>query len=290
MSKPITRRRSLILPAAAAALIAAPAIIKSADAQFFNPALFIPEPAGSGFNPTSLITGAGGFWRADTGVGVSGSNVTGWTDQSSFAQNLSPSSTAPTWSATGFLSAHPAVTFNGASSTYLLKNSFAFSHSTCSNFIMFYWPSTPSNYDGVCSLINSADPNDYNGSSSYAHTAQGGSTIVDIAHNSIQIVTSSAIGTNTAVLAGFVLDGVNFTQWINGSTASPAGAAQASTDLIGGTTNYFVIGARIVGGTAPSAVFGSPVVAFCGITQKVMNSTDWTNLKNWSNSNWGTSF
>src|SRR5271167_3017502 len=94
------------------------------------------------FDPASLITGIGGFWRADRGV-VGGSTVTQWNDQSVLGTNLTPGAvpsitgTAPAFSSTGFNSLFPGITFGGAGTANTLGVAVgAYSTSTLSVFML----------------------------------------------------------------------------------------------------------------------------------------------------------
>lgn len=68
----------------------------------------------------STLSGRIGDWRADTGLTLSGSAVTGWADQSASAKNLAQAtgSKQPAYAATG-LNGKPTVTFTRANSQSL---------------------------------------------------------------------------------------------------------------------------------------------------------------------------
>jgi hypothetical protein len=234
-------------------------------------------------NPASLITGAGGFYT--TTVGVTGNpNVTAWADQSSFGQNLTGHN-SPQYSATGFNSAYPGITFAGGSSQYFLDGTFAFSNSTCSVFMLFYWTvASASSFEGVVTYTAngssdaSSAPNFYFGSN--------GTAIQQYSDNNGDIALGPVLTQNVPVLTGFVIDGANNTVWTNGVAGTPT----ADTNLIGGNGNTnFSIGGRL-NGSSTATNYASMTLAFVGITQKVLLQADWTNLKNYCNSAWGTSF
>lgn len=241
----------------------------------------------SAFNPTSLITGNGGFWRADMGVHLSGSNVTQWDDQSSFANNLTiqSSHTDPTFSSTGWLSSKPGITFAGGGTNGQGLNSPALTYnsSTTTGFVLFLY-TTNFSFDRVISFCGNGASADYNNAPSFAIDLAS-TTNVQIDNNN----TSTSFGTeatSTAYLLGLVFDGAHITLWKNGTS----GSTQTQSGNVGGaSTNQFGVGCT----GNPGSVSGNSLtgtIAFAGLTQKQMNSTDWGNLKTWSNSNWGTSF
>lgn len=285
MTKPLLLPRRRILQLGAG-VVAAPFVLRRAWAQsnIIGSGVYGDVKAGGGaFNPTSLITGAGGFWRADMGVNKSGANVTSWTDQSSFNQTLTATNN-PQWSSTGWLSSFPGITLTGGNSEYLKNAAFVLSSSTCSIFILQTWASANS-YDGSMCYATGSNT-DFNSANGFALSTNNNIIQPDAAQNSITNVMGNAVSANTAVLWGAVLDGANWTLWQNGSSIS----SNADTSTIGGSgTNLFVVGGRVSSGS-PAANYMTGTIAFCGVTQKVMLSADWTNLKNWSNSNWGTSF
>jgi hypothetical protein len=243
-----------------------------------------PFVASGSFNPTSLITGAGGFWRADTGVTLSGSSVTAWADQTAFGNNLSAIPTQPTFSGTGFNSAAPGITFptGGAG---LLNASVAFAATaTCSVFILLQKGAAGTGFLRYFSLITSGN-NDFTLPSFEADEGNVSGNVFQAGASGVSFGNGSApfsLSTGGLYLLGFTLDGVHSNMWVNGAVQ---GAAVNFSSNVGGAGSN-TISCGPVGGVSPVAM----TVAFWGITQKAMNSTDWTNLKNWCNANWGTSF
>lgn len=249
----------------------------------FAPTAFMPK-AVSTFDPLTLITGAGGFWRADKGV-TGNPNVTAWADQSTFAQNLTGTN-SPQFSATGWLSSFPGIAFANASTRSCSNSSFVFSTSTCSAFALLSVSSVNSN-DGYLALVSSSTSYDYLSTNCFSLNTNASTCGLAISQHNLAAPVSQNFSLNTPALVGVTFDGTNATGWLNGSSAGFNNNPVGQTELIGSSSSIFVLGARYPGSIAN---FFTGTIAFAGITQKVMNTTDWTNLKNWSNSNWGTSF
>ncbi len=284
----ITRRRSLLLPAALAGSIAAPHVARS---TFFLPQTFAPVP----FNPTQLITGFGGFWRADVGLTLSGSNVTAWADQSSQGTSLTlqtfgGAQISPVFSATGFNAAFSAVTIRqDLASLGGLGNIAININSTQLSFFMLgvTHPGFDNNNGRFGGVVGNGQTVDFNNTSSFEFD-EGASPTGSPGYN---IQANSAIQGNggvqgpqlidgTTYLLGGVFDGVNANKWINRAVV---GTGTAYSNTIGGGTSTVTFGYT---GTGLNASINC---GFWGITNSVLTATDFGNLCNFANSNWGTS-
>lgn len=244
------------------------------------------------FDPLTLITGSGGFWRADMGITLSGSNVTNWADQSSFGNNLSVGAggqTAPTFNSTGFNSTKNGVVFPDGGGGGMQATSFNFNSTTCTAFILFQWGSAPSvGFGRFLSLTGAGNSSDTNNTQSFATDQNSPVGNWDCGSNGVEQGNGGAVGPaltgGNLYLIGQTFDGANANRW---SAGSVLGSATANTNTIGGgNITRWCIGFVDTQGSAGAGF----TCAFFGLTTKAMNSTDWTNLKNWSNSNWGTSF
>jgi hypothetical protein len=241
------------------------------------------------FNPTSLISGGGGFYRADIGVSQSAGAVSAWADQSGFGNTLTQSTGAkqPTWSATGF-NGFPSVRFVAANSTFLTNTAFNFSTSSTVSWFGALVESTAVN-ERMISFIASGDGNDF-ANHSMVWATGGTAPVMTYSAFNVNVGNGgsafSGFSLNTAVLFGFTLDGSgNGNMWINGSiqgaaTSNPGGS-------LGVNPNKLDMGIY-AGDDATQPMDGH--VIFFGMTQRVMNQTDFTNLKGWSNANFGTNF
>jgi hypothetical protein len=238
---------------------------------------FNPAP----FNPTSLITGSGGFWRADMGVTLSGSNVTAWADQSSFANNLTVNdSTSPIYSSTGFNASFPGIDISQNTAAGLYLTGVNYSTTTFSIFMVGQYTSNASGREfsvgvGGTDILTPActfnDPGAYT-LSFYSSGVQAGPETIATANNVPAMIGVTGNGSIALPYNNFVSDPAN-----EGTFSSTIGSASC----------VFVVGfdVHVSSTTAQKFIF-----AYVGITQKVMNSTDWANLKAWTNSNWGTLF
>lgn len=241
------------------------------------------------FNPTSLITGAGGFWRADKGVTQS-SGVTGWADQSTQGNNLSVlggSQTNPAFSATGFNSSHPAIIM-GDGGTAGLSVTFVLNSTTLSIFVLLQLASGNTQNNGrFCSLLGANTGHDYDQTNSVEFDQGSPPGEFNVTQNLGQQGNGGSAGPsltgNGLYLLGATFDGTNANRW---SAGAVVGSATSNTNTFGASSpasGWYV-------GSATGGSAGGAALAFIGITERAMNTTDWGNLKSWSNSNWGTSF
>jgi hypothetical protein len=93
-----------------------------------------------------------------------------------------------------------------------------------------------------------------------------------------------SISNNTVYSFGTILDGTHGTSYLN---FSAQGAQTAFSSSIGSSPNKVQLGTRM-NGTPGSPFEGT--IGYVIITSGAMSGTDITNLKTWTNANWGTSF
>jgi hypothetical protein len=233
------------------------------------------------FNPVSLITGSGGFWRADMGVTTSGGNVTSWADQSSFNSTMtSIGSGNPPWSATGFNSAYPGVSGTGQAAGVNRLETAAASFpltTTISAFELIFINSTHSGNGSRIMLFMTQTGMD-------VLTGNSGGFVTDAGWyvSGIGPVGDGSYSLSTPYLMALTYDGTNFRAYLNGVLQTTTNAASLTL----GNSSTGVMG--LVGGTTGAGLDGT--IGFAGITQKVLTPTDLANLNAFSNANWGTSF
>jgi hypothetical protein len=232
------------------------------------------------FNPASLITGSGGFWRADVGVTTSGGNVTSWADQSSFNNTMtSVGSSNPPWSATGFNSSYPGVSGAGqAAGTLILQTPAGSFHNTnnLSAFMLVYIVSIEAGNGGrIIQFLTQANFDVTN--------AGCGGFVTDAGWyiSTIGPVGDGSYSTSTPYLFALTYDGSNLRAYLNGVL----NATTADTNLYGDNALGVM---TLIGGPVGTVLDGT--IGFAGITQKVLTPTDLANLNAFSNANWGTSF
>jgi hypothetical protein len=276
----ILPRRKLLTAAAASLALSAPAIVR---AQIFNPPMYMPTK--SGFNPASLVTGSGGFWRADMGVTQSGGAVTQWNDQSANGNNLTLSDwsqtlTSPTFSSTGFNTSYPGISCPSSGGFIgVCKNHISFTGSgqTMSIFLLVNLPSgTLTDGDAIVSLDNTTFGTDGSNNAFNMQSRTSGAPF------ELQGPTSLQVGAAGIHLIGYTLNATVCASYADGVAG---GTAVPSFTIGNGTDNFqFSVGGN-------SARF-NPVftAAFVLFTDTIISPTNVTNLKNWSNTNWGTSF
>lgn len=214
------------------------------------------------------------------GVSTSGSNVTQWNDQSSFANNLTNTGTASnvTFSSSSFNSSHQGISIvdNSNGNMQIGGNVFPAATPGLCTLFMLTQPNTSTTGCRWGWLANVAGNDAV--TPSFVCYENGANKLQTFSGSNLSSLLTMTNGTPT--LVGVVFDGVNATEWQNGT----AQASSGYTSALGSGSIGFGIG-----GNSNANGAGS-VYAFWGITQKVMNTTDWGNLKTWSNTNWGTSF
>lgn len=240
------------------------------------------------FDPTSLITGAGGFWRADEVVTQSGGTVSAWGDTGPFRsaplQTLAVANAAPTWNATAF-NGNPGVLFADNSHQAMETGAASIASSTYSFFLLLIETGVAAGSTRMGAIYNGVASSDYITPNIVPYNSGSGSSPGFGVFSNVEMGnggSGAAITQGVPVLVGFVADGASANKWVNGSVV---GASTAFSSILGTASSSFAIGAP-----DPSFNCTGMTVAFFGFTQKVMTAGDWTNLKMWTNANWGTSF
>jgi hypothetical protein len=250
-----------------------------------TPGIQIEVEIGGGWSPLSL-SNLVAYYNASMGVTQSSGNVSQWNDQSGNGYNLTvpgggPPWTSPVYSSTGFNSSYPGITYTDGSNQSL--DSAASVTMESGNFSIWMLANTPvfqsSNYryfgllangggvdyenNGIC-LIDSIAAPGY------------GAFQVDYLGNSV----GSA---NVPQLVGFVGSSAGVQPYL----AATAEGSPASAITVGSSPNTIGIGNTQPIGGSPCTNF---TIAFFILTAAAMSAGDISNLKTWTNNNWGTSF
>jgi hypothetical protein len=240
------------------------------------------------FNPLSLISGMGGFWRADAGVTQSGGNVTQWNDQSGFGNNLtvlpllgqmSNPQISPIFSSTGFTSNRPGILFgnHGADTQSGLGIAFTFTQGTAASFFILFQDDV---FSGNTLRVLNLLANGFTGTAgSFSLRSNAGITWEE--NNAAFTIAGPTNVTGAVHLLSGVFDGTNMTLYNGATQFSQTADANIPGDPAVGTTLWCIGQAAV-----STANF---TAAFFGLTQRMLTTTDLAALKNWSNLNWGTS-
>lgn len=242
---------------------------------------------GGSFNPISLVGSLGGFWRADIGVSVSGSTVTNWADQSALANDLTGNGgfTSPTWTSTQFNGTKPGVHFTTASG-WIRSAGIALNTTTLSCFALLTSTGAASGNSRWMRLYNTSNSNDFNTPAFEFDGGTGGVTSFECYSGGIQgngggIVPYSA---NTPLSPGVIFDGAHANVYKNFAVVGSGTTYSLAIGDPTSTRNLFGLGESA---SAPSDTID---VAWLLLTNTAITGGNITSLKNWTNSNWGTSF
>jgi hypothetical protein len=250
-----------------------------------------PLPTGA-FDPASLVTGGGGFWRADMGVTQSSGNVTQWNDQSGNGLNLtvpgSPGTPiSPTFSSTGFNN-YPGISVTELAANYqaLTNASVNFNSGTWSFFWLINIPNYTHNvsYDRVLAFLGNGQSNDFGNTTSmeFCGTVATIATQFQIQWSSNQITPSFTTG--VPLLLGLVDSAGTTTFYINNVssgtlTVSNLGSASPGTMVFGS-----------VGQGGSTGQMLTSTTAWFLLTSTALTAQNMSSLASFSNANWGTSF
>ena len=134
------------------------------------------------WDPSSL-TGLLGWWKADAGLTLSGSNVTAWADSSGNGHALASSVGNPTSTLT--LNSLPVVSF-ASGSNQALATTFALGVATTSMFgVVRYNPGT--DFDRFCNYEATGQSGDFNNSTSAVYALCISSTRIEAFSNSVDL-------------------------------------------------------------------------------------------------------
>jgi hypothetical protein len=222
------------------------------------------------------------LWRADQGVTSSSGNVSAWLDQAS-GLSLAAGGGDPTITSSVFGS-QPAITCSGTTQNLTQTSGVSMpSGSAYSVMILFTSSSSQTGGQGLFSYASSVGSggNDY----------QNPGFVFDFNTGpDIEIYSTGDIGganvswsTNTPTVVGFTTNGTTGEVYENFSSTS---SASFTSSLGYASGNELSVCSRIGG----SANYGTVQIGYIAVYTKTLAGTDLTNFKNWTNSNWGTSF
>jgi hypothetical protein len=245
----------------------------------------------AGWTPLSLASVIG-FYTAAAGVTESGGNVSSWADQGPLNQAMAQATggNKPTYSASGFNTSFPGISFASASPQFLSNTTYQFTPTTTfSIFCLMQYAATTADFAGIVSYVANGDATDFSALHSFIYESYS------TAHADIFQFgnTGAAYGVPTAwsprgtpVLFGGVFDGANCTTYGYGGSGS-VGSPNVNTSTIGASGNgVMAFGTRPWNGNTPSF---NGALAFVLMTGAAMSAGDVSDLKTWTNSNWGTS-
>ena len=156
------------------------------------------------FTPASL-SGLSLWLKADAGVTLSGSNVTGWADQSGNGKNAVGSGTLPTRQLNA-LNGYPAIRFNNISpdtSKFVISSSFNLKNSSA--FVVVKQLNLDNEFARCLSFPSFADL-DYNADDGLAVDFYNGEPQLQIESNTINTVISDAAADNVFAIASYKID------------------------------------------------------------------------------------
>jgi hypothetical protein len=250
-----------------------------------TPGIQIEVEIGGGWTPLQL-SNLVAYYNAGLGVTQSSGNVSQWNDQSGNGYNLTIQSgetnqTSPSYSATGFNASYSGITCSPGGDTGLgtSQTAVTFNQTVLSIFLLLNTQlsgNTRRNFS-----LNTTASSDFNAGACGLMTNGALTNTVCYQAND-----STGLGSaNTNEMIGFTFDGTNNRQYLNGSlvntfsySAGFGGSGGAGINL--GSSAWFSAGFASEGFT----------IAYAILTAAAMSATDISNLKTWTNANWGTSF
>jgi len=176
------------------------------------------------WTPASLGAPLLGWWKADAGLTLSGSNVTSWADSSGNGLTMTGiGSGGNTPTATLTLNSLPVVSFASAhlQSFVTAANAVALGVATASVFGVYRY-NVAGTFGRFFNFIGTGQAHDYDNNSSFVSFING-STSVGISSNSNASIGPTAL--NTWFEFGGIFDGANITAYINNSAQAPAAFA-----------------------------------------------------------------
>ena len=246
-------------------------LVTPARAQMLAPIVNFGAPRSS-FTPANLPNLVA-WYTAKTGVSQTAGNVTAWADQSGNGYGLTPNN-LPSYSATGFNTSYPAVTFSGnfdwmntgasavsvggtALSVYIVCNiSSSFNNSSP---FLDYLPSGGSGVGGV----------------KFVPFNSSGDTLSTYGNNTQYFSDAFTPGTNYQF--GWIYDGTNVTSYQNNVQQS-----QSAASFTFSSTGYISLGGDLNSGSTQKIIIAEVVV-----TSAAISSGNRTNLANYFNAAWG---
>lgn len=289
----MTSRRQFIKGTAGLFVPAIPSLIlpKEARAQLSGGLMFpgpgTPHTSGGAFTPASL-TGALVWLTAGVGQTLSGANLNQWTDQISGVNftPVVPNTTSPAYSATGFNTSFPGVTFAGGGSQIGLYSPtsgvvFGASQNAFSFACVANIDSTASNTATLLAVLAAGDSDENSGPHSINIRYLSGPAMMQVVQAGGGVA-NDAITTNANLRFVWVFDGTNESFYI-GNVLQASNACNFNIGAVGSGNSGLGIADRIAGVTSDLKV----VIAEVVVTKAALSSTDRTNLDNYFKTKWG---
>lgn len=227
------------------------------------------------FTPASL-TGLVGWYKADTGVTVNGSNeVTAVANQATagLSNNLVNNGIVP-YNATG-LNSLPAFDFLAANTSALSTSSFPMGTGTMGSvFIVGQMKSSTASFGGaVVYGANTGTGNDYNepGSAAWLTRDATDNTVETFASSSV--LSTQAISLATTYRIGSIFDGANVKIYLNNVVSGVTNAYSTAWNNNG----TLVIGNRFISGSVGGGAWDGPIAEII-ITTSALTLTEQNNL------------
>lgn len=247
----------------------------------------IVPPATTGFtalfDPADLMMGVSGFWRADFGVTLAGSDVTAVADSAGSANAMIGSGAPkPQFGATAF-NGRPGIIFAGGGLNSLGASG-TYPSAVASTFILFQHGVEPLNSETIVCFISNGGTQI--GLNCFECNDGPGGLYLSFSQNNVEAGNGGnfgpALGDGNFYLIGMVFDGSLATRY---SGTGVLGAATVCNNLIGDGVpgNGVLVGASNV-------LASGMTVAFAGFTQRAITAADWTNIVKYANTHWGMEF
>jgi hypothetical protein len=252
--------------------------------SLFTPPAFIKTGS---FTPASFGSDLKLWLTADAGVtDAGGGAVSSWADQSGNGNDVTQGTSArrPTYSATGYNSSYPGITFATASTQYLAKSAASISGAAISFFLVMTHTSSDPGDSGMVSVVGAGEAVDYNNDSSFVwgDSFGGGANHNKLYYNNGPVWDSPDLVTDGANhRIGLVFDGAEAKLYVNNGSAAASGAA---TGTIGDTAMDIGIGGRPWNAGAPG--FDGTLAEVVVVT-RALDATERTSLDNYFTVKWG---
>jgi hypothetical protein len=262
------------------------------------PVTFVSASVGGGGSTFPVLSGTVlARYSAKAGVGLSGSNVTSWSDQSGNGKTLTGVAN-PTYSVTGFNTSYPGITTSGGSNSgsYLVtaNRAIATGGVTAMTFWMVFKPIGEDLNDRYLSTVATAvNSNDFQGNGSAVPFIRLAGGIGAFANSS---TTAFAVADGTNSRVAMVFNGVNITSYLNNvqqsqvANTNPTRWGTVGTDLltlaVSTSLSSDASGNSIAG---PAALTGYAAATFAEIVMMAgaASAGDRTAMDNYLKSEWG---
>jgi hypothetical protein len=207
--------------------------------------LSLPQTRVSGSAPVIPASGLSLWLKADAGVTLSGSNVTGWADQSGNGNNASANSGQEPTFASSFSNSKPAIEFNGTTQIMQIADANSLDFLTTSSFIVLKYIGQGTGNNIV--YFKNANAGSPAGPAMYGLVGANGDNLVSFSVNVggwADYETSISIANAVPKILSMTYDGTDQNVYSNGgisNTFSIVGNIATSTGLfqIGGYNQSF---------------------------------------------------